>query len=83
MYKLFNKYETKFGRARLQRTSQTAGPTGKKRTAWGKIYGATASDSFTPLASASAPAIVVVSELSSYLDSDIVTCFVLMMTLTL
>ena len=77
MYKLFNKYETKFGGARLQRTSQTAGPTGKKRTAWGKIYGATASDSSTPLASASAsaPAIAVVSELSSYLDSDTVTCF--------
>lgn len=75
LYKLFNKYETKFGGARLQRTSQPAGPTGKKRTAWGKIYGATASDSSTPLVSASAPTIAAVSKLSSYLDSDTVTCF--------
>src|SRR6185312_2500562 len=63
LYKLFNKYETKFGAVRLQRLSQAAGSTGKKRTAWGKIYGGPASDSSTPLASASAPSIASVSEL--------------------
>ena len=31
LYKLFNKYEAKFGAVRLQRQSQVAGPTGKKK----------------------------------------------------
>ena len=77
LYKLYNKYETKFGAVRGQRNSQAAGSTGKKKTAWGKMYAAPAAPlgSSSASASASAPAIAVVSELSSYLDSDTVTCF--------
>jgi len=47
----------------------------RKKTAYDKIFGAPVSDSSTPPASTSAPTIAVVSELSSYLDSDIITCF--------
>jgi hypothetical protein len=76
LYKLYNKYETKFGAVRGQRNTQATGSTGKKKTAWGKIYGSPApppgssthsSTSVTPIAA--------VSELASYLDSDTVTCF--------
>jgi hypothetical protein len=78
LYKLYNKYETKFGSVRGQR-NQAAASTGKKFAAWGKIYGAPTAppSSSTPLSStpSSAPAIAVVSELASYLYSDTVTCF--------
>jgi hypothetical protein len=77
LYKLYNKYETKFGAVRGQR-NQTATSTGKKFAAWGKIYGAPAappSSSTLSSTPSSAPAIAVVSELASYLDSDTVTCF--------
>ena len=47
----------------------------RKKTAYDKIFGAPVSDSSTPPASTSAPTIAVVSKLSSYLDSDIITCF--------
>jgi hypothetical protein len=51
----------------------------RKKTAWGKIFGAPSTSigagSSTCTASTSAAAIAAVSELSSYLDSDTVTCF--------
>jgi hypothetical protein len=81
LYKLYNKYENKFGAVRQHRPSQLAGATGKKKTAWGKIFGAPSGSSSSPvLASPPPPAIAVVSELAAYLDNDTVTC--LMMTST-
>jgi hypothetical protein len=79
LYKLYNKYENMFGAVRSQRHSQAGGSTVKKKTAWGKIFRAPGTSigagSSNGTASTSAPAIAAVSELSSYLDSDIVTCF--------
>jgi hypothetical protein len=76
LYKLYNKYENKFGTDRQHRPSQPAGSTGRKKTAWGKIFGAPSGSGSSPiLASPPAPAIAVVSELSSYMDSNTVTCF--------
>jgi len=39
LYKLFNKYENKFGAARSQRAAQPSNHTGKKKQAWGRIFG--------------------------------------------
>ena len=38
IYKLFNKYERKFGAARTQRATQPASHTCKKKQAWEKIF---------------------------------------------
>jgi hypothetical protein len=79
LYKLYNKYENRFGAVRSQRHSQAGGSTGKRKTAWGKVFGAPGTSigvgSSTGTASTSAPAIAAVSELFSYLDSDTVTYF--------
>ena len=77
LYKLYNKYENKYGAVRLQRPSNISRSSGKKN-AWGKIYGvAGTSPSSTALASTSSPAVSMplVSELASYFDNDTVTCF--------
>jgi hypothetical protein len=39
LYKLFNKYETKFGVARSQRVAQPSAHSGKKKQARGRIFG--------------------------------------------
>ena len=39
IYKLFNKYERKFGAARSQRVAQPASHTGKRKQAWERIFG--------------------------------------------
>jgi hypothetical protein len=39
LYKLFNKYENKFGAARSQRVAQPSIHTGKKTQTWGRIFG--------------------------------------------
>jgi hypothetical protein len=39
LYKLFNKYETKFGAARSQKVAHPSAHIGKKKQAWGKIFG--------------------------------------------
>ena len=39
LYKLFSKYETKFGAARSQRVPQPSAHSGKKKQAWAKIFG--------------------------------------------
>jgi hypothetical protein len=57
LYKLYNKYENKFGAVRSQRNSQAAGSTGKKKMAWGKIFCGATPASASTLASTSAPAI--------------------------
>ena len=78
LYKLYNKYENKYGAVRLQRPSNISGSSGKKKNAWGKIYGAAGTSPSSPaLASTSSPAVSVplVSELASYLDSNTVTYF--------
>jgi hypothetical protein len=79
LYKLYNKYENKFCAVRLQRHSQAPGCTGKKKKSWAKIFGppgsSISSGSSSALASTSGPAIAAISELSSYLDIDTVTCF--------
>ena len=49
---IFAKYDEKFGGVRLQRTAQP-GPTGKKKTAWGRIFGGESSSSGTSLGSGS------------------------------
>jgi len=75
IYKLFNKYENKFGAARSQRAAQLSSHTGKKKQAWGRIFGdggtgvVGPSPAYIPTLSSSA----VVCELSVYLDSDNVT----------
>jgi len=97
---IFSKYDDKFGGVRLQRGAQPS-PTGKKKTAWGKIYSDDASDSGTSTSSSdlrasvgstfslhrrssasallqaatSGASLAAISELSTYLDSDIVNMF--------
>jgi len=78
LYKLYNKYENKFGIVRLQRPSNISRSTSKKKPTWGKIFGApgtSTSGSSTTLASTSSPVVSSVSELASYLDSDTIICF--------
>jgi hypothetical protein len=38
LYKLFNKYESKFGAARSQRVAQPSNHAGKRKQAWGRIF---------------------------------------------
>ena len=77
LYKLFTKYETKFGAVRAQRAAQPSIHTGKRKQAWGRIFGDSSSGvvgpppSSTPSASSSSA----ICELSAYLDSDNVTSY--------
>jgi hypothetical protein len=79
MFKLFNKYEAKYGATRDQkRNAQLASQTGKRKHAWGRIFGGPRgsgvvgpSPATTPSLSASAAS----CELSAYLDSDNVTAY--------
>ena len=77
LYKLFNKYERKFGTARSQRAPQPASHTGKKKQAWGKIFGGHGSSVVGPSPSpvSTSPPSGSVCELSAYLDSDNVTAY--------
>ena len=78
IYKLFNKYERKFGAARSQRAAQPASHTGKKKQAWGRIFGSPGSGIVGP-SPASAPTSStsdsVMCELTVYVDSDNVTAY--------
>jgi hypothetical protein len=72
LYMLYSKYETKFGAARPSRTTHQSGMTGKRKQAWGKIFGGTgASRSSTASGSSgsSGPG-VGLCELTVYLDSN-------------
>ncbi|XP_022680970.1 zinc finger BED domain-containing protein DAYSLEEPER-like [Setaria italica] len=73
LHKLFNKYENKFGAVRSQRPAQPSAATGKKRTTWGKIFGGPGTCGSPVLSST--PPISPASELSSYLDSDTISCY--------
>jgi hypothetical protein len=65
---MFAKYDSKFGSLRLQRPSQPSATPGKQPCSWNKIFCGTPGPgivhSFRPIVSC------VVSELSTYLDSD-------------
>ena len=76
MYKLFNKYESKFSAARSQRVAQPSHHTGKKKQAWGRIFsrGSGVVGPF-PISATSSSSTSVVCELSAYLDSDNVTSY--------
>ncbi|XP_066333840.1 zinc finger BED domain-containing protein RICESLEEPER 2-like [Miscanthus floridulus] len=76
LYKLFNKYESKFGAARSQWVAQPSHHIGKKRQAWGRIFGrGSGVVGPSPLPVTSSSSTSVVSELSAYLDSDNVTSY--------
>jgi hypothetical protein len=68
LHTLYGKYESKFGAARPARTTHPSGFTGKRKQAWGRIFGGDSSSSGTSNASTHMPPGV--SELTVYLDSD-------------
>ena len=75
IYKLFNKYERKFGAARSQRVAQPASHTGKRKQTWRRTFGGPGSvvgpsPAYAPTLSTSTA-----NELSVYLDSDNVTAY--------
>ena len=73
IYKLFNKYERKFGAARSQRATQPASHIGKRKQAWGRIFGGPGfgvvgpSPASAPTSSTSGS---VMCELTVYIESD-------------
>ena len=76
LYKLFNKYKSKFGTARSQRVAQPSNHTGKKKQAWRRIFGrgsGVVGPSPLPIISSSSTSVV--CELSAYLDSDNITSY--------
>ena len=76
LYKLFTKYETKFGAARSQRVPQPPAHSGKKKQAWAKIFGDQAGLGVVgPPPTSSSSSGGAVSELTTYLDSDCVTAY--------
>jgi hypothetical protein len=72
LHKLYDKYEAKFGAARPTRATHPSGLTGKRKHAWGKIFGGSSSTGST-LSSSAVPSGI--SELTVYLDSDPVTAY--------
>ena len=80
IYKLFNKYERKFGAAMSQRAAHPASHTGKKKQAWGRIFRGPGSSGVVGPSPASArtssqSASAAGCELTTYLDSDNVTAY--------
>jgi hypothetical protein len=79
LYRLFYKYEQKFGgAARTQRVSQPSAHCGKRKQAWGRIFGgpgASPGSGCSPSSSSTSSGSGITSELSAYLDSDPVTCY--------
>jgi hypothetical protein len=77
LHALYDKYESRFGAARPARTTHPSGLTGKRKQAWGRIFGGSVSSgtsipngsSFSSISSAG------ISELTSYLDSDNVVAY--------
>jgi len=74
LHKLYDKYESKFGAARPARTTHPSRLTGKRKQAWGKIFGGSVSSGPSSTAGSSAvpPGL---SELTVYLDSDNVVAY--------
>jgi hypothetical protein len=81
IYKLFNKYEKKFGFARTQRrATQPTGNTSKRKYAWGRIFGGPRASGVvrpSPVSAfnSSLSASAATYELTTYLDSDNVTLY--------
>ena len=75
LYRLFAKYEEKFGAARSQRVAVPSAHTGKRKQAWGRIFGGPGASPTCSQSSSAAPSVVIESELKSYLDADPVTCY--------
>ncbi|XP_066368059.1 zinc finger BED domain-containing protein RICESLEEPER 2-like [Miscanthus floridulus] len=74
LHKMFEKYLRKFGATRSQRVAGPTPPTGKRKQAWGVIFGGSGlpgTSSGTACSSSHSTA----SELSSYLDSDCITAY--------
>jgi hypothetical protein len=74
MFKLFDKYVQKFGgAATAQRVVHPSVASGKRKQAWERIFGGpSASPTYPPSSSSTSSG---VSELSSYLYSDPLTCY--------
>jgi hypothetical protein len=80
LYKLFAKYERKFGASRSQRPPQPSSITGKRKQAWGKIFGGPVAGgvvgpSPSPVPGSTSTSSGSLCELSAYLDSDNVTAY--------
>ena len=77
LYKLFNKYKTKFDAARSQRVAQPSAQSGKKKQTWGTIFGGRDGSGVVgpPPVTFTSSLSTSVSELSVYLDSDCVTAY--------
>jgi hypothetical protein len=74
LYRLFSKYEQKFGGStRSQRLIQPSSQSGKRKQAWEKIFGGPGASPGFFTSSSSTPSAI--SELTAYLDSDPVTCY--------
>jgi hypothetical protein len=74
LHKLYDKYESKFGAARPARTTHPSGLTGKRKQAWGRIFGGSGSSGPSSCSGSSvvSPGL---SELTVYLDSDNVVAY--------
>ena len=80
IYKLFSKYERKFGAVRSQRPTQPTSHTCKKKQAWRRIFGGPRSSGVVGPSPASArtssqSASAAGCELTAYMDSDNVTAY--------
>ena len=74
LHKLHDKYESKFGAARPTRTTHSSGLIGKRKQAWGKIFGGSVSSGPSSVNSSTtvAPGL---SKLIVYFDSDNVVAY--------
>jgi hypothetical protein len=76
LYKLFAKYDSKFGAAKNRRAAHPAGQIGKRKQAWERIFrGPGASGVIGPSPTPTSSAASVGCELTAYLDSDNVTAY--------
>ena len=76
LHNLYDKYESKFGAARPARTIHPSGLTGKRKQAWGKIFGGSgASGPSTITGSSSTIVTLGLSKLTVYLDSGNVVAY--------
>jgi hypothetical protein len=80
LFKLFNKYDEKYGSSRTQRRSTLPGPTtGKKKNPWEVVFGGPGASGVVgpaPSSVSTSSAAPCVCELSAYLDCDNVTAYV-------
>jgi hypothetical protein len=76
LYKLFAKYNSKFGAVKNRRAAYPTSQTGKRKQAWGRIFGGPgASGVIGPSPTPTSTAAYVGCELTAYLDSDNVTAY--------